>query len=314
MHFDWYQATIPASHDAVLPVLLENLGDSLEDQPALAKKYRGERCYSVLDEQGERAASIVYGGQYGEERVHAWASSDAAPAFAELVRFHWPKHLVTRVDSAEDFYDAAARKRIRTEMRRFAKDRGLHYEERAKPLDPTLGETFYVGSPKSEVRVRGYDKGFEVFHSVKGRLGKMVKTSGKLPQSFFVDAVTSREDWPKLDGSPVDPAAWFRVEIQARPKDAWIRLLASSLTPDEAWALGGWTGDFARSVFSFGLQKAFLRKRRENSDEVKLEWMCAQYSGPLLRLMEKVSSTGRDVGAVGEYLLEMIRTQGRLDS
>ena len=295
MRFDWYQTTITAHPDSVLEAVA-SLGQSLKPADSLARMYRGERGYQVLSEEGAPVATFISGGSYGSDRVHAWASSDDTEAFVDMVRGEWPDdHIVTRVDACEDFYDSKARNSITRTMRRFAKEKGIRFEVRAKPLDKTLGETFYMGGNKSEMRVRGYDKGYEVYNRFKD----IFERDG---YSIPIGVLTTN------DGKEVKPEDWFRVELQARPKDKVGRSIASKLTPKETWALGSWTNEFARQVFALELERAYMRQKKVTKYEQQLRWMCAQYSRPLLALIESSETYEHAI----QHLLDIIEQQGRM--
>lgn len=104
--------------------------------------------------------------------MHALASSDHTDSFVDLVRTEWPeRHLVTRMDAAQDFNEERCYDRLRRVSRGVAKRHRLSFPQYADPLNPKAGRTQYIGSPKSDYRVRLYEKGWEQC----GKVAQMLK-------------------------------------------------------------------------------------------------------------------------------------------
>lgn len=290
MRFDYYACTIQDGFRGVLSKLAK-LGNRLERCDGMAKVYHYSDGYSIQnDSTGLACRVLVKDGQ----NPYAFASSDSTDAFCELVRSEWPdKHLVTRFDSCQDFYDGSASKRIRKVMEGIAKQRRMTFKVFHSPLDKTGGATIYLGSKTSDYRARFYDKGWEIY-------GKAVQQCGRKgisidPQTvFFTPPGTSLH---------VRPSDWVRLELQARPDGEDARLLAASCTPEQAWGFTDWTHSLAEEVFKLGLERIYIKARRLGSDESALRWMVKQYRRPLVHLLEDLGSwdvVGMELGRMLE--------------
>lgn len=222
--FDWYQCTIFVSHldkspprvlGAFLPEDVTFPTDYFEVVEGLALEYGGDvDIRSVPARNGWRYAvqlcrgprvyctvSMENGSTFKKCCNLQWTGSDA-PRGAEIARKSFPGHSVTRVDVAVDacFSDSvcglnpgtvlagcteiAVRNRLATAMLGDWSGR------------EQSGRTLYIGSAKSAMRIRVYEKGRE-------------------PDAF-----------------PADPA-WVRFELVCRPKGSKFRQAAGRLAPHD---------------------------------------------------------------------------------
>jgi hypothetical protein len=289
MRFDYYAASIEAHPSEVLQTLAK-LGTSSEKCDSLAKAYHFNQGYRVLNEEGLVCTVLLKEGQL----PYAFASSEPAANFAEVIRSEWyGRHLVTRMDSAEDYSDPTARRSLLRLMRKTAKARRMHFEHIRKPLDPTLGETAYLGSRKSPYFMRTYDKGWEQYSKLQAQLGRK-------GCSLHPDQIT----FTLPGGQHVRPSQWVRTEMQARPKEEDARRIAATCTPEEAWTFTDWSHEFAREAFALDLDRAYIRARKVSKDEDALRWMLRQYRGALTRLRDDLG----DWACVGLQLGEWEKT------
>lgn len=288
MRFDYYACTIEDDPKRVIDSL-RMLGHGLEPCHNLAKAYHYTDGYAVMHRQTGLACRIfIKDGQ----RPYAFASSDATDAFCDLVRTEWPdRHLVTRLDPCQDFYDGRARRKLVGLMRRMAKDRRMRLRVIYDPLDPTAGQTTYLGSELSEYRMRTYDKGWEQYGKLQAQLGRK---GFQVPKDIRISIPGVGE---------VEPDQWIRAELQARPKDEEARRLAAICTPEQAWGLTDWTRDLAKQAFALELERIYIRAHKRSKDDEALRWMLRQYKGPLLRLVDDLGSWD----CVGLTLGEMLR-------
>jgi hypothetical protein len=291
MNFDWYQATI---HEEPFQVLhmLGGLGDEVVSNDRVGKMYRYTQGFEIR-KQGVPVAYCAMGGQEGETHAHAWATSDHAPAFADLVREEWPdRHLVTRLDACEDYIDSTAWKRLTRAARRVAKGHRVSFPSIRDALNPTAGRTQYMGSASSEYRARIYEKGWEV-------VGKAINSS-KLRAILSAGDVTAVRV-PGLDRE-CHPGEWVRAELQARPKGDDGRRAAAVASPSQVWTFTSWSHDFAKEALLMDIERFYHRARKHTTDERALRWMCHQYAGPLGRLRDDLG----DWCCVGLQLGDMI--------
>lgn len=288
MRFDYYSATIEDDPKPVVEAL-GKLGHTLEPCHNLARAYHYTNGFSVMHNQTGLACRIF---TKDGQKPYAFASSDATDAFCDLVRNEWPeRHLVTRLDPCQDFYDSSARKKLTALMRRTAKQRRMSLRVIHDPLDKTAGQTTYLGAESSEYRMRTYDKGWEQYGKLQAQLGRK---GFQVPKDIAFNVP---------GGGTVQADQWIRAELQARPKDEQARRVAASCTPEEAWGLTDWTHDLAQKAFALELERIYIRAHKRSRDDDALRWMLRQYKGPLLRMVDDLGSWD----CVGLTLGEMLK-------
>jgi len=251
--FDWYAATVVVTEDDLLGGLSDNLGAEVKEGRPLHGYSRG---YELLTGEGV-AARVLAGGANGSP--HAWASGAAAESYAELVRTLWPdEHRVSRMDSRIDFggvsngeetWDALYEACVA-----LAAEKGLRTSVAGDYLGKVAGRTLYVGSKKSDVFVRLYEKGKQLRGELRGA--------------------------PEADRIPLD---WCRLEVQVRPQGD-KRWQAATASPAEAWGYSQWTQGLAAEVARLDVPRVSMQFHRETDDERALAWLARQYGGTFERL------------------------------
>lgn len=291
MRFDYYATRV----EVPPPVLigeLQKLGHELRPCDGLAKAYRYQQGFQVHHHQKGVVATVMAGGNGAHP--FAFASSDSTDAFVDLVRSMWPEqHLPTRLDPAQDFNDSSAFQRLRKIGRGVAKEHGLAFPAISDELNPNSGRTQYLGSPKSDYRVRLYEKGWEQV----GKLG--IVAPGGLPDDFRI--------LNESTGELVRPSDWVRLEGQCRPQGEEARRLAAVASPEQAWGFTAWTHELAKRAMAIDLERLYIRTRKRSTDEQALHWMCGQYSNMLQRLKADLG----DWQSVGLTIGEIINEQGK---
>lgn len=253
--FDWYAVTINETALKVESRLSELLG-------AFPKRARGLHGYpngTDFVRDGDVVVKMIWGGS---QSPHAWASGVDAREFAALVRAEWPKHYVTRVDVAYDFVDGDPWDQLYQEAVHVA-DTLPTGELRRKPLKlATLGDwvrkdegypggrTLYVGSMKSPVLARLYEKGKQMRNLYPDQLDKY-------------------------------PEGWVRLELQVRPEGE-ARYEVATLEPAAIWGTSAWARALHDRVFGSTLSAVLMAAHRPSDDERALRFLLRQY-GPLLR-------------------------------
>lgn len=157
--FDWYQATIPASAQAIQDAFTSRFGGSFEPVRALNGYEHGAQhtAYKV---------SVFWGGH--NPHPNAKGTGEDSQMFADFVRAVFPSHRVSRADVAFDFDKEGGFDIIRALVEPLARKAGVSciFQGDDAENDPAFtgkrkGRTLYMGSRSSEVRVRLYEKGFE---------------------------------------------------------------------------------------------------------------------------------------------------------
>jgi hypothetical protein len=297
MKFDWYQATISENPFVVLDSI-SKLGHSVRKNDKVGKMYRYTEGYEVHHNQRGVVAFLACGGN--GEGAHAWATSDDAPAFADLLRNEWPDdHLVTRLDTAEDFIQAGAYNNIRKKAKKIASNHRLTFQQIVDEVNPEAGRTQYMGSPKSDYRARLYEKGFQLL--TVANLGIVSKDGIQMHMGGL------KTVFNEATGEYVNPSDWVRLELQVRPSEREARKQASIATPEQAWSFTAWSHDLAREAMDLELGRFYTRTRKISVDEQALRWMCHQYSGMILRLKEDLGDwpcVGLEIGGIIQSQLD----------
>lgn len=260
MKFDWYQATIEASPDEVAGLLCRRVGEFAEVRPRSGSTNGYESAYDVAI--GPQVyASLFYGGASQGSGVNAFASGADAIWFSRLCRDNWP-HQVTRVDAAEDYDDPGAFDGLYRVCVELAEERNLSPFVIGDYVQKRAGRTLYIGSPKSAVRVRLYEKGKEY-------LARGVR--GASPH-------------------------WVRIEGSFRPRKRPGRIALAAATPAECFGLAVWTRLLLERLTGVEYPRIPDVQWTASDDARAYSFMLKQY-GPLLgRLCERNGGCWADVG------------------
>lgn len=284
MKCDWYAATIPDEIQRVVSFLSENLGGSLR----MAKTgLNGYANRGFLDDEGINLATLLWGGNNGAN-PHAFASSDQAEHFRNLVRDVWPEHSVTRVDVAEDmdggpelFDDFTAR------LVEYAKGKRLSVSTVGDWLTEEAheGRTLYLGSTSSPARVRLYEKGKQI-----------------AKEQFY------SRGWGTPEGFPID---WVRLELQLRPQKAQKQKAATDEL-EQLWGYAGWTQDVAENLLSLSVPRVKGDVWKRSQDEEILSWVARQYGALFSRRLDALGGSWAKVGEeLGQYVEQQERMKKR---
>lgn len=289
MFFDWYQATIFDDEQAVLDSIAK-LGHGIIPNRGIARMYHYDQGYQIQSNFGIVATVLIGGnGKY----PHAFATSDNAPAFADLVRTEWPnKHRVTRVDATTDFHEFGSYDRLRSVCKEISKGFGLQFAQHSDELNRYAGRTQYIGSKTSEYRSRLYEKGLQIV----GQLPE-VRNGSLCPADITVCHST--------EGVSIRAPDWSRLELQARPKYEDGKLLAATLSPEEIWGMSKWTLELANKALALDLERVYIRAKRDSSDEKAFRAMVSQYANVLTRLRIDLGDWESVGLTIGDALVEI---------
>lgn len=204
--FDWYQASVGKGVDD----LIESACLAFPDHDFRADRgiAQYDNCVAFFAPRAlSRTFEINFGGNQ-DAPPNVKATGSDAHAVAEWLRRDHPVHRVTRMDSQCDMWGLGLADQVFEDM-----DRVHAATRRLKRSDygfnsPENGRTYYLGSPSSRLRVRGYEKGLE--------------------QGL---------------GAFTPHCSWFRLELQVRPPKAADGLRAASLSALSAWGMSEWSRD-----------------------------------------------------------------------
>lgn len=209
VHLDWLSATT-SMDPGLIAGRLRAVGAS--DVHVAMPHTRGytQSC-DVVNSDGDALCTIESGASHRRNLVVA--SGSQPNAHIRQVLSTVDDCLATRVDSAIDvegdwdYYADLAQKAATTGRAGCPPVRSINRIE-----SPT-GRTLYLGSPRSAIVVRVYEK--------------------------------SREQWSK--GNSNFPTGIIRLELQWRPKDS-NRHVAMTVSPRQMWGVSPWTTDIAHSI------------------------------------------------------------------
>lgn len=284
--FDWYACTVNASVDGLKLTLVDGLGGEWKPREGARHGFHNREELVLLD--GSIGATMLWGGNGG--LPHVYASSDACDSFVAVIRRHYAGlHKVSRMDAALDYdngpgtwetllafchgiadgpdgrVDGDTRKRVS----KVATNQMGDWHHGVK------GRTFYLGSSKSAVLVRLYEKGIQL-----------------------------TEDAAKRGSPRADISRDFcRLEVQVRP-DGASKEHASSASPLEAFGYAEWSRELLRRVEDANVERVHIRERRESDFDRALNWMVHQYEAHILQEVMNAGGWG-NLGEALRHRMEM---------
>lgn len=247
--FDAYTAT---TKDATPTELLDIV---CRDDDEVIDGLRGfhffENRIAIQDKDGNAVGSICYGGERHKDRVMLEVKGYRTTDAVRDLRTASLRHRCTRVDSKLDFECPKAFETLLEPLMAIKRRKGLYGEPRGDWEQPDLGRTQYVGAVTSAARVRLYEKGKE----------------------------PTMRHLQRFDLS--------RLEIQCRPEKV-AKDLYSIASPLDVWGAAEWTRELAGQILAMQISPLKAQAIKNKSvEDAKLDWMCRQYGGPLLGLIEK---------------------------
>ena len=268
LRWDWYQATVVSDEFGTYP---ERLADALAGDLGAARVEvsRGILGYEhqahLRTADGDHLARVLYGGS------NRWAnvigSGDRAPRLAHVLRGDSQyRHAVTRADVALDVQGPDSFGRLMEECLKVADARQVSVGHAGDWHRQEKGRTLYIGSKKSELFARLYEKGLE--------------QRGKAPNEEAAAAV------------PID---WTRLELVCKPQKRPRRLLAATAQPLDLWGWSLWTKALADAVMAVDVPRVERMSWARAEDAVSVDWMVRQW-GPLLARLEGREGSWEGVG------------------
>lgn len=241
--FDWYAATVESDVDDLIGLMVASRslcdGD-IRQVPGL----QGYAFGVEVRREGCRSAVVYSGGPH--PHPHVIGSGADAAHVARLLRSRFPaSHRVARVDARFDTDAPGSFVRLHRALKAQAARSGVH-AHMIQPDDPDAGATYYVGSTKSDVMARLYEK------------GKQLKDA-------------QRPDWT-------------RFEVQMKPqKDR--KVWAASASPAEILGASLWSRKFVANTLGIVAASPPVRPERVSDLEGSLRALTTQYGGRLRELV-----------------------------
>lgn len=271
--FDYYACTLNSTVERLRDVFSVELVRDWEPREGARHGFQHREEYVLSD--GTTALTLLHGGNGG--LPHAYASSDHTDDFVRIIRANWDgMHRVSRMDAALD-YDSGARTwdRLLAVVQSIALGEKVDGDTRSRVtkvrtnqmgdwLHGEHGRTFYLGSFKSAVLVRLYEKGIQLREDAKLRGRDRTDLSDNL----------------------------CRLEVQVRP-DGAAKERAAKATPLDAFGYAGWSRELLRRVEASDVERVLIRERRESDHERALNWMVQQYEAHLLMEVSEVGGWDR---------------------
>lgn len=250
--FDWYQATIAATPEAIQASFVETFGGEFEEA-------HGRNTYTHGSKHSALSFVINWGGHNPHPNITA--TSGDSPAIAEWVRDAFPAHRVSRADAALDFSFPRSFDTIRSIIEPLARERGVSVSfvgddaenDPDYPEDKRKGRTLYLGSKDSEIRLTIYEKGFE------RRAAGMHN---------------------------IDPNR-TRVEVRARPQKE-RKTIAATLSPFETFGLSKWISGAIAAVIGEHAPIIPKAPNRDTSTDERLAYLARQYGRTLREVIDEV--------------------------
>lgn len=266
--FDWYRATVPISLEMLTKVCEPIAGQypKIEDG---AGRFNYRRSRTISNCGVERAATILFGGPNGHPNVEA--SGDYADKLAAVLRAGGA-HRVTRCDIAVDLYGEGLYPELKGMAESLSDAHRIECRE-VSNRNPTKGNTTYLGSRKSSVFARIYEKG-------KADRGKYE---------------------PELEDFLLEK--WVRIELEVKPQKE-MRERAASIEPAAFWGVSAWTAQLAEEAFDMAPEPIPFHPRRTATDDRAFQFMCAQYRNLLQRRCEGRHNGDRD--ALAREIVETV--------
>lgn len=253
--FDAYCATVFHAAGPLLDELF-CLMESAGFQPVRADGQKA-RFYAVnrvlLDPKGHQLLALKSGG--ANPHPHIECTGRASVTLARYLRETFD-HRPTRIDHAVDRRAPGLFDELHAYAVQLCKQHRLKGVPKGDWVTPDAGRTWEIGSRKSQVFVRIYEKGLEYAHK-------------------FGEPVTD------------ELREWVRIEIEFKPQTDVAKRLAPTIEGPQLWGSTGWTAQLASEVLSMATQPVSIRERRESDRERALRFMGLQYGAHLQSLLDE---------------------------
>jgi len=252
-------------------VLLESAG--FEPERAEGPKipfYTRNRL--LLAPTGHRLLQLRSGGAGDNAHPFVDVKGVASQAVSAFAREHL-RHKPSRIDHAIDRQAQGLFLRLVRACKGIAKSHGLAWSPAGDWNTPDAGRTFYLGSRKSQVFVRVYEKGLKYAHDM---------------------------------GIPVtdDLRNWIRIELEFKPQNKRAKEVAAVIEPAQMWGSTRWTTELSEKVLAMVTEPVSIRERRESNRDRALRYMGIQYGSHLASLLQECQG---DYAKFGGMIADLAR-------
>lgn len=248
--FDYYQASVNASPEHVIPALLEQYPHASVDSEKATNGY--ERAF-VVHRGDHKLCRIQWGGNTGE-MTQVRGTGEDAPECARAIRLLWPEHRLQRADVAEDYSEPGVWETM-TEYGLYLADQfALKIDQRGDWSRNDImgkGRTLYVGSRQSLAFLRVYEKGKE----------KAVRSGGEITDPDHV-----------------------RAEAEIKPQNKVQGYALAKLEPKDYWRCSPWLNQYSTILFRQNMERIRLwTVTKTSDDDMAFAYMLKQYGAVIAR-------------------------------
>lgn len=270
--FDYYQASVDASPEHVIPALHEMFPYSSVDSERATNGY--ERA-CVIHRGDSKLVRVQWGGNTGD-MTQIRGTGEHAPACASAIRSIWPEHRLQRADVCEDYSEEGVWETMSDYGLYLADQFALKIDQRGDwQRDDKMGKgrTLYIGSRQSLAYLRIYEKGKE----------KAVRSGGDCTDPHHV-----------------------RAEAEIKPQNKVQGFALAKLEPRDYWRCSPWLNQYSTILFRQNMERIRLHTvKKVSNDEMALRFMLKQYGGVMARLAMENSSEWLS-GTITDYVEECI--------
>lgn len=271
--FDWYQGSAFVDVDTLRGILSEAaVGAEWQDLERVPHGYG--YGFRLSDVDG-RVVDVWAGGSH--HNPHFVASGPTAQIVCDLVRSELAgQHAVSRADPCIDYATPGAYDVLQDIALQVAREHRVKVGTAGDHLLTKEGRTIYLGAPTSHVRLRVYDKAYEL-------------------QTKFANMPEVLE---------TIPAELARLEAQIRPKTPEAKRLAATASPVELFGAAAWMRVLLGKVAGLEIEPFQAGPVwRKSDDDRAYAAMLAQYGNMLLRRLQDLG----DPECVGRQIFDDLR-------
>ena len=262
--FDYYAVSVRADPQELVDGLAAEIHS---DEKRHGRGQRGYAFSVELMRDGRIIARVLAGGR--NPVPHAFASGMDSVEFAAAVRRRWPAplHWVTRADVAYDYDGPGAFSQLSGIALNVADDLGLTISQAGDwAREGVAGRTLYLGSVKSPLLLRVYEKGKQL--------------------------------------GPEYSPDWVRVELQVRPLKR-ARFRAAEVDADALMGFGHWPRVLAEQLGLAAVERVTMWERPKPEMEKTLEYVTSHFFRMLVWLRDRNGGSWERAGLELGRLVEI---------